>query len=94
MTDGARLPPPIRATLEAVARRVVPHGYDGRGAKVDVVGASAGVPHELVRTALAANPAGNAHETTPIVIIRPVDPELVEMRQPARLVPSASDRSG
>jgi hypothetical protein len=43
--------------------------------KVDVVGASADVPHELVRSALAANPAGNAHETTPIVIIRPVGPE-------------------
>lgn len=39
--------------------------------KVDVVGASAGVPHELVRAALVANPAGNADESTPIVLIRP-----------------------
>ena len=40
--------------------------------KVDVVGASAGVDHELVRAALTANPAGNADETTPLVLIRPL----------------------
>ncbi len=39
--------------------------------KVDVVGASAGVDHELVRSALRANPAGNADESTPLVLIRP-----------------------
>lgn len=38
---------------------------------VDVVGASAGVPVELVVEALRANPAGNAAETTPLVLIRP-----------------------
>jgi hypothetical protein len=36
-----------------------------------VVGASAGVPVELVVEALRANPAGNAAETTPLVLIRP-----------------------
>jgi hypothetical protein len=40
--------------------------------KVDVIGASAGVPHELVCAALKANPAGNADESTPVVLIRPV----------------------
>ena len=39
--------------------------------KVDIVGATAGVPHELVRAALTANPAGNGDESTPVVIIRP-----------------------
>ncbi len=39
--------------------------------KVDVVGASPGVDHELVRAALKANPAGNADESTPLVLIRP-----------------------
>lgn len=39
--------------------------------KVDVVGASAGVPHELVCAALKANPAGNGDESTPVVLIRP-----------------------
>ncbi len=39
--------------------------------KVDVVGASAGVDHGLVCAALQANPAGNADETTPLVLIRP-----------------------
>lgn len=39
--------------------------------KVDVVGASPGVDHELVRAALRANPAGNADESTPLVLIRP-----------------------
>lgn len=38
---------------------------------VDVVGASAGVDHDLVCAALRANPAGNGEETTPIVVIRP-----------------------
>ena len=40
--------------------------------KVDVVGATDGVPHELVKAALTANPAGNGDESTPIVIIRPL----------------------
>ena len=39
--------------------------------KVDIVGASPGVDHQLVRDALRANPAGNADETTPVVLIRP-----------------------
>ena len=39
--------------------------------KVDVVGASPNVDRELVRAALVANPAGNADETTPVVLIRP-----------------------
>ncbi len=39
--------------------------------RVDVVGASDGVDHDLVCAALKANPAGNADETTPIVVIRP-----------------------
>ncbi|MCC6435423.1 MAG: F420-0:Gamma-glutamyl ligase [Acidimicrobiales bacterium] len=39
--------------------------------KVDIVGASDGVPHELVCDALRSNPAGNADETTPLVLIRP-----------------------
>jgi hypothetical protein len=38
---------------------------------VDVIGASPGVPHEMVKAALRKNPAGNADETTPIVLIRP-----------------------
>ncbi|MFN0029307.1 MAG: F420-0:Gamma-glutamyl ligase [Acidimicrobiales bacterium] len=42
--------------------------------KVDVVGASPGVDHELVRAALRANPAGNADESTPLVLIRPGGP--------------------
>ncbi len=41
--------------------------------KVDVVGASAGVDHELVCAALKANPAGNGDESTPVVLIRPND---------------------
>jgi len=36
-----------------------------------VVGASAGVDHELVCAALKANPAGNGDESTPVVLIRP-----------------------
>ncbi|MEZ5234379.1 MAG: hypothetical protein R2755_27755 [Acidimicrobiales bacterium] len=40
--------------------------------KVDIVGASDGVDHQLVREALRSNPAGNADETTPLVLIRPV----------------------
>ena len=43
--------------------------------KVDIVGATAGVPHELVRAALTANPAGNGDESTPVVIIRPTGPD-------------------
>jgi hypothetical protein len=39
--------------------------------RVDVLGASAGVDHGFVRRALVSNPAGNAAETTPLVLIRP-----------------------
>lgn len=39
--------------------------------KVDVVGASPGIDAALVCAALKKNPAGNADETTPIVLIRP-----------------------
>jgi hypothetical protein len=42
---------------------------------VDVIGASPSVPHELVKAALRKNPAGNADETTPIVLIRPCQGE-------------------
>lgn len=38
--------------------------------KADVVGASPGVPAELVCDALRANPAGNGEESTPLVLIR------------------------
>ena len=38
---------------------------------VDVVGASRGVSERLVVEALRTNPAGNAAETTPLVLIRP-----------------------
>jgi hypothetical protein len=38
---------------------------------VDVVGASPGVSDDLVVEALRTNPAGNAAETTPLVLIRP-----------------------
>ena len=38
---------------------------------VDVVGASPGVSEAFVVEALRANPAGNAEETTPLVLIRP-----------------------
>ena len=38
---------------------------------VDVVGASPGVSEHLVVEALRTNPAGNADETTPLVLIRP-----------------------
>jgi len=40
--------------------------------KVDIVGASAGLDHDLVIEALRANPAGNADESTPVVLIRPI----------------------
>jgi predicted dehydrogenase len=39
---------------------------------VDVVGATPDLPNDLVEAALRKNPAGNADETTPIVLIRPV----------------------
>ena len=39
--------------------------------RVDLVGASSGVDHDLVKEALRPNPAGNGFETTPIVLIRP-----------------------
>jgi hypothetical protein len=39
--------------------------------KVDIVGCSADVPQALVCDALRSNPAGNADETTPLVLIRP-----------------------
>jgi hypothetical protein len=37
---------------------------------VDVIAASAGVDRDLVRRALRSNPAGNAAESTPLVLIR------------------------
>jgi hypothetical protein len=38
---------------------------------VDVIGRSAGVDEGLVVRALRSNPAGNADESTPLVLIRP-----------------------
>ena len=38
--------------------------------RVDLVGASSSVDHDLVKEALRPNPAGNTLETTPIVLIR------------------------
>lgn len=60
--------------------------------KVDIVGASPGVDHQLVREALRANPAGNADETTPVVLIRPTKEGramngLGAIRQPERTAP-------
>ena len=39
--------------------------------RVKIVGSSGGVDPDLVHRALAANPAGNANEGTPLVLIRP-----------------------
>ena len=39
--------------------------------RVKIVASSGGVDPDLVHGALAANPAGNANESTPLVIIRP-----------------------
>lgn len=66
---------PIRAreTAEAVARRIgtpccIVDANDLH--RVDVIGSSAGVDPSLIERALQHNPAGNADERTPIVLIR------------------------
>ena len=43
---------------------------------VDVIAASEGVEHGLIRRALRSNPAGNAAETTPLVLVRRTDGRL------------------
>jgi hypothetical protein len=51
---------------------------------VDVLGATPGVERDLVCAALTANPAGNADETTPIVLVRPVAPGRPSPAAPVR----------
>ena len=63
-----------RATVTRLARAmghpVVVVDVNDLG-RVKIVAASGGVDPALVHQALAANPAGNANESTPLVIIRP-----------------------
>jgi hypothetical protein len=41
---------------------------------VDVIGSTAGVDAALLQRALRRNPAGNAEESTPLVLVRPPRP--------------------